>query len=681
MRIIVSLVAIVIIATGCATKSTQSAKTSERPEPPRFSVNNMDRAADPRKDFARFAFGKWLDNTPIPSDKARWGGFDELAQYNWRALRQILEANASAANKPNSPADKVAALFRSAMDTNKINELGLLPVQRDLARIEAIRTTDDLARTLAYLHNHGVGALFGVSVRPDAKKSDVYALHASQGGLSLPSKDYYFEPRFENIRTSFVAHVTTMLKLAGVADGAAAEAKTIFEVEKSLAESSKAPVELRDALANYNKMPTAEFKSKTSAFPFDLYFAERKISGADAKNIIVGQPKFFEGLQQQLGSRPIADWKSYLRYQVLSDAASFLSEPFEKERFRFYATTLSGTPEMEPRWQRAARVVDRGLGEALGQLYVERYYPAEARGRMAEMVTNLQVVMRERLQKLEWMTEPTRQKALAKFDRFVPRIGHPEKWRDYSSVEIRPDDYFGNVRRAEAFEVRRRLNRLGKKVDKSEWQMTPPTVNAYFQATANQIVFPAGILQPPFFDFTLDDAVNYGAIGAVIGHEITHGFDDQGRRFDAEGNLNDWWTEEDAEKFQARAKRLVEQFNAYTPLAGQHVNGELTLGENIADFGGVSIAFEAFQRSQKNKPAKGIDGFTPEQRFFLSWAQQWRTNFREDALRRQLTTDPHSPGMIRAIGPLVNMQEFQEAFGIKEGDAMYRRPEERVKIW
>jgi putative endopeptidase len=366
---------------------------------------------------------------------------------------------------------------------------------------------------------------------------------------------------------------------------------------------------------------------------------------------------------------------------VLSDAASFLSEPFEKERFRFYATTLRGTPEMEPRWQRAARMVDRGLGEALGQIHVERYYLAEARARMGEMVTNLQIVMRERLQKLEWMTEPTRQKALAKFDRFVPRIGHPEKWLDYSSIEIRQDDYFGNVRRAEAFEVRRRLNRLGKKVDKSEWQMTPPTVNAYFQATANQIVFPAGILQPPFFDFTLDDAVNYGAIGAVIGHEITHGFDDQGRRFDADGNLNDWWTQEDAEKFQARAKRLVDQFSAYTPLAGQHVNGELTLGENIADFGGVSIAFEAFQRAQKNKPAKAIEGFSPEQRFFLSWAQQWRTNFREDALRRQLTTDPHSPGMIRAIGPLVNMQEFHDAFGIKEGDAMYRRPDERVKIW
>jgi putative endopeptidase len=314
-------------------------------------------------------------------------------------------------------------------------------------------------------------------------------------------------------------------------------------------------------------------------------------------------------------------------------------------------------------------------------LYVGKYYPPEAQARMSAMITNLQVVMRERLQTIDWMTEPTRKKALAKFDRFVPRIGHPDKWRDYSSVVIKADDYFGNVRRAEEFEVKRRLSKLGKPVDKSEWGMTPPTVNAYFQSTANQIVFPAGILQPPFFDFTLDDPINYGAIGAVIGHEITHGFDDQGRRYDADGNLNDWWTKEDGENFQARAKKVVDQYSAYTPLPGQNVNGELTLGENIADLGGVSIAFEAMERSLKGKERKLIDGFTPEQRFFLSWAQQWRTNFREDALKRQLTTDPHSAGMIRAFAPLTDMPEFFTAFGIKEGDPMYRKPEDRAKVW
>jgi putative endopeptidase len=568
------------------------------------------------------------------------------------------------------------------MDTNHINSLGLKPLEADLARVDAIKTLDDLAHTVAYFHNDGIGGLFRIGVGPDQKNSDMNALHASQGGLSLPSKDYYFAERFESARSNFVIHVAKMFTLAGASeDSAAKDAKTVFEVEKALAQNAKSPVELRDALANYNPMHTADLKSKVGAFPFDAYLKDRAIIGPAAEEIIVGQPKFYEGLQDQLTARPIAEWKAYLRYQLLNDSAPFLSEPFEKERFHFYATILSGTPEMEPRWQRSARVIDRSLGEALGQLYVGKYYPPEAEKRMSEMIKNLQVVMRERLQKIDWMTEATRQKALAKFDRFVPRIGHPEKWRDYSSVVIKPDDYFGNVRRAEAFEVKRRLSKLGQPVDKSEWNMTPPTVNAYFQATANQIVFPAGILQPPFFDFTLDDPINYGAIGAVIGHEITHGFDDQGRRYDANGNLNDWWTKEDADNFQARAKKVVEQYSSYTPLPGQHVNGELTLGENIADLGGVSIAFEALQRSLKGKERKLIDGFTPEQRFFLSWAQQWRTNFREDALRRQMTTDPHSPGMIRAFAPLTDMPEFFTAFGIKEGDPMYRKPDDRAKIW
>jgi putative endopeptidase len=671
--------AFVLLLTIIAT--TFAAQTSA-PAPPRFNVENMDRSADPREDFAKFAYGKWLERNPIPSDKSRWGGFDELAQYNWGALRQILESDSKALKQDESPAAKVAGLYQSAMNTNKINALGLKPLEADLSRIEAIKTKEDLAHTLAYFHNHGVGGLFRIGVGPDQKNSDMNALHASQGGFSLPSRDYYFAERFENIRTSFVAHVTKMLTLAGSSEEAAAkEAKTIFEVEKSLAQNAKTPVELRDAVANYNKMPTADLKAKVHGFPFDAYLTDRAIIGPAAEDIIVGQPKFYEGLQELLESRPISDWKSHLRYQLLSDAASFLSVPFEQERFHFYSTVLSGTPEMEPRWQRAARVIDRSLGEALGKLYVDRYYPPEAEKRMAEMIKNLQIVMRERLQKLDWMTEATRQKALAKFDRFVPRIGHPDKWRDYSSIQIDPDDYFGNVRRAEEFEVKRRLSKLGKPVDKSEWGMTPPTVNAYFQATANQIVFPAGILQPPFFDFTLDDPINYGAIGAVIGHEITHGFDDQGRRYDADGNLNDWWTKEDADKFQARAKKVIDQYADYTPLPNQHVNGELTLGENIADLGGVSIAFEALQRSLKGKERKLIDGFTPEQRFFLSWAQQWRTNFREDALRRQLTTDPHSPGMIRAFAPLTGMEEFYAAFGIKEGDPMYRKPQERAKIW
>ena len=371
--------------------SATFAAQSGGPVPPRFSVENMDRSADPRTDFARFAYGKWLENNPIPADKSRWGGFDELAQYNWQALKQILESVSAAQNQEGSPAAKVAGLYLSAINTNRINSLGLKPLEADLARIDAIKNREDLAHALAYFHNHGVSGVFRISVGPDQKNSDMNALHASQGGLSLPSKDYYFAERFENIRTSFVAHVTKMLTLAGTSeDSAAKEAKTIFEVEKALAQNSKSPVELRDAVANYNKMPTAELKAKVKAFPLDVYLADRAIIGPATEDIIVGQPKFYEGLQELIESRPISDWKSYMRYQLVNDAASFLSEPFEKERFHFYATVLSGTPEMEPRWQRAARVIDRSLGEALGKLYVDRYYPPEAEKRMAELIKNLQ---------------------------------------------------------------------------------------------------------------------------------------------------------------------------------------------------------------------------------------------------------------------------------------------------
>lgn len=653
-----------------------------QPTPPRFSVALMDTNTSPRTDFAKYAFGRWLQDNPIPSDKSRWGGFDELAQFNWAALKDILETTAAKSNPPGSVDQKVGDLFASAMDQASIDAAGLKPIEARLRQIDGIRSLTDLAGVLATLHNEGVGACFGVGVSADQKKSDINALYANQGGLSLPSRDYYFSDAFAKQRAEFVVHVGRMLTLAGDSPEAAARAATnVFELEKALATNAKTPVELRDRIANYNRMATSALAERVPALPFGQYLADRGITGPAASEIIVGQPKFFEGLQQVLTNRPLSDWKTYLRYKTLNDAAPALATPFEEENFRFYGTILRGTPKMEPRWQRAARMVDGGIGEALGKLYVDRYYPPEARARMDEMISNIKVVMRERLQKLDWMTEPTRQKALAKFDRFVARIGHPERFRDYSAVQIHRDDLFGNLRAATDFEVKRNLAKLGKPVDKSEWGMTPPTVNAYFQPTANQIVFPAGILQPPFFDFTLDDAVNYGAIGGVIGHEITHGFDDQGRRYDADGNLADWWTPADAEQFTGRATALIQQYNAYTALPGLNVNGALSLGENIADLGGTSIAFEALQRSLKGKKVALIDGMTPEQRFFLSWAQQWRTNFREDALRRQITVGPHSPGMFRAIGPISNMPEFFEAFGIREGDPMWRKPESRVKIW
>jgi putative endopeptidase len=666
---------------ACGLTSIQAAE-AELPVPPRFSPALMDLTADPRVDFSRYAYGNWLKQNSIPADKASWGGFGELAQYNFAALKGILETTAARSHEPGSVEQKVGDFFASAVDEAAIAAASLRPIEADLARVDAIASAEDLARALAFLHNQSVSAFFGVGVGADQKQSDINALYASQGGLSLPSKDYYFAEGFAPQRAAFLEHVAKMLQLAGSTPAdATAAAQTIFEVEQGLATTASTPVELRDRVANYNKMPTATLAGTMPAFPLGLYLAERGVTGPAAAEIIVGQPAFFAGLQTQLAARPLADWKAYLRYKVLASAAPSLSAPFEEESFRFYSTVLRGTPAMEPRWQRAARVVDGSIGEALGALYVARYYPPEARARMEEMITNIKAVMRERLETLDWMTEATRQKALAKFDRFNARIGHPEQFRTYANVEIKRDDFFGNVRAATVAEVQRNLAKLGQPVDKTEWAMTPPTVNAYFRPTANEIVFPAGILQPPFFDFMLDDAVNYGAIGAVIGHEITHGFDDQGRRYDADGNLTDWWTAEDAANFTARASRLVEQYSSYTALPGLNVNGALSLGENIADLGGTSIALEALQRSLVGKERKLIDGFTPEQRFFLSWAQQWRTSFRDDALRRQVAVGPHSPGMFRAIGPITNMPEFYAAFGIREGDPMYRTADIRVKIW
>jgi putative endopeptidase len=671
---------LLLAAAAVAACGPLAAAEPARPVPPRFSTGYMDKSADPRADFARYAFGAWQKDNPVPSDKARWGSFNELDQFNQLALKGILEAAAARSHKPGSVERKVGDFFKSAMNTAAIDAAGLKPIEADLARLAAVASTPGLARALARMHDSGVGGFFRVLVEADEKKSEVNALYAYQGGMSLPSKGYYFDAQFEKFRAAFVEHVGKMLALAGdTPESAAAGAKTVFEVEKALAANAKTPAELRDSLANYNKMAVADFAARLPVFA--LYLAERGITGPAAAEVIVGQPKFFEGLQAELAARPLADWKVYLRYHLLRAAAPYLAAPFEAESFRFYATVLRGTPAMEPRWQRATRVIDGTIGEALGQLYVARYYPPEARARMEEMIRNITVVMRDRLQKLDWMTEATRRKALAKFDRFVAKIGHPAQWRDYSSVEIRPGAFFANVRAATEFEVKRRLAKLGRPVDRTEWRMSPPTVNAYFDPTANNINFPAGILQPPYFDFSLDDAVNYGGIGAVIGHEITHGFDDQGRRYDAEGNLADWWTPEDAARFQARAGKMVEQFSGYEALPGVKINGELTLGENIADLGGASLAFEALQRSLAGKERKLIDGFTPEQRFFLSWAQVWRTNIREDELRRRVAVDPHSPGMFRAIGPLVNFQPFYDAFGIKEGDPMWRKPEDRAKIW
>jgi putative endopeptidase len=498
----------------------------------------------------------------------------------------------------------------------------------------------------------------------------------------LPDRDYYLKDSFAEQLKAYREHITKMFSLLGEkAEQAAADAGIVIDVETAMAKASRSRVDLRDPDKNYNKFTKAELLKNNPDIAWKIYLSDRDLG--KVTYAIVGQPEFFEAVDKLVQSRPISDWQVYLRWHVLHGAAPFLCHDAEQENFNFYGKVLSGQLQQEPRWKRAYRTLDGCIGEAVGQLYVEKYFPPEARQRMHDLVENLKIVFRDHLDKAEWMSEATRAKALAKFARFTQKIGAPDKFRDYSSIKIKRDDYLGNVRRSDAFEEHREIARVGQPVDKTEWDMTPPTVNAYFNPLQNEIVFPAGILQPPFFDVTKDDAVNYGAIGVVIGHEITHGYDDQGRKFDAEGNLHEWWTTNDAKEFDARAQKVVDEYSAFETLPSVHVNGKLTLGENLADLGGINISYDAMERALAKDPSKRtiVDGFTPEQRFFISFAQVWRTNIRDAEAKRLVTVDPHSPGRFRAVGPLFNFAPFFQAFDIKPGDPMWRAPELRAHIW
>ena len=654
---------------------------AENPPPISFSVEHMDRSADPRKDFRQFAWGTWKANTEIPADKSRWGAFDSLGQQNWQRVRGLLEEVAATPAKRGTNGQKVGDFFASGMDTAAIDAAGLKPLQPELDRIAAIASADDVIRYVADAHAHIGTPIFNSSIYVDRKDNTLIRFYLSQGGLSLPSRDYYFDERYAKFRTAFVEHTAKLLELAGVAaDTAKREADAVLAFETKLAEASKSPTELRDPLANYHKFTIDDAAAALPGFPLKLYLTESSLP-ANEREIIVEQPKFFERVGRLLREEDMAVWKGYLRYHALRDAANYLAAPFEDEVFRFYSQVLNGTPQAEPRWQRVARRLDPLIGFAVSELYVAKYFPPDVKARLEEMVTLMRAALGDRIRNLEWMSDATKQKALEKLGTYRVIVGVPPRWRDYSALEIGRESFYANVRAASAYETKRQLAKFGRPFDRDEFLRVPHEVNAYNQPSANQLVFLAGILQPPFFDPAMDDAVNFGAICAVIGHEITHGFDDKGRLYDAKGNLADWWTAEDASRFKERAQKLVEQFNGYYALPGVAINGQLTLGENIADLGGVSIAYEALQRSLRGKERKSIDGFTPEQRFFISWAQNWRTKTRDDRLRTLVQTDVHSPGEFRSIGPLVNVPEFFEAFGIKEGDPMWRAPELRAKIW
>ena len=654
---------------------------ADQPIPLSFSVGNMDRTVSPGADFNAYANGGWLKATEITADKSRWGMSEMLGQNNWNRIRGILEEAAAHPGATGTNSQKIGDFFASAMDEAAIEAAGMKPLAPELARIEAIKDLHDLSLYLADSHFHGGSGLFGIQPYADQKKNDTMQLIAGQGGLSLPTRDYYLDEKYAKFRPLFAAHVASMFKLAGsTPEAAAKDAETVLRLETELAKISKSIAELRDPLANYHKMTVDEAAALMPAFAFKDYLAASGLPASET-GLNVAQPKFFSDLSGLLTANPLADWKTYLRWHAITTAVPYLSSAFEQENFRFFGTALNGTPQQEPRWQRAAKVLDANIGFAVGEIYVAKYFPPEVKAKLDAMIQNMRDVLHDRIVGVDWMTEPTKQKALEKLKTFRVVVGYPAKWRDYSGLTVTRASYYDNVRNAAAFESQRQMAKFGHPFDKGEWLRTPQQVNAYYQPSAGQLVFLAGILQPPYFDPAMDDAVNYGAIVAVIGHEISHGFDDKGRLYDAEGNLRDWWTKDDAAAFTARALKLVQQFNGYFALPGLALNGQQTLGENIGDLGGVSIAYEALERSLRGKERPLIDGLTPEQRYFVSWAQVWRVKHRDDAMKRYVASDVHSPGPFRAVGPLVNLQEFYDAFGIKEGDPMWRKPELRAKIW
>lgn len=652
----------------------------ERPEEAKFSIQNMDTNEDPMANFFRFANGKWIDTHPIPPDKSSWGGFMELRDRNIYILGKILEKCALDDGKKRGIEKMVGDFYISIMDQKKLEEKKFDPIKPIMEKINKVRDKNEMVKVSQYLHSNGIGNFFSVFSMPDEKNSSVYAFYIYQGGLSLPNRDYYIQDSFQKTRDEFVAHMQNMFTMYGYSPMESKDsAEKVMKIETYIAKASRPQADLRDSEKNYNRIPYGELNEKFSRLNLVKYLEISRVPKTEY--IVVGQPEVLDAVEKMLEEFSLEDLKTYLRWNTINYAAPYLHEAAEMEHFDFFNRKLLGQEVPEKRWKKAVNIVDRSIGEALGELYVEQEFGKEARERMQTMVDDIRSVFEEKLKNLPWMSDVTKKKALEKFSKFRAKIGYPSKFIDYSSIDIRKDDLLGNVMRSENFEFRREASRIGEQVDKELWLMTPPTVNAYFSPTENEIVFPAGILQPPFFDATMDDAVNYGGIGGVISHEITHGFDDQGRRYDMDGNLKDWWTEEDAKKFTERADEVVKLYDSLEVLPGLHVNGKLTLGENIADLGGVSIAFEALQRRLRKTPElnKKIDGFTPEQRFFLSWAQIWRGNNREPEIRRRISIDPHSPNVFRGSIPVMNHEKFDSSF--VELSKVKKGLDKKIFIW
>ena len=647
-----------------------------------IELKNLNQSVKPTDNFYDFAVGNWVKNNPVPASKSSWFSSNELYDHNRKVVKEVV-MEAAAANAPKGTnTQKIGDFFKTAMDSTRLNQLGATPLKPYLDQIDQIKDADGVLSTFIFLKKHDLAGVYNFSVDPDDKNSSKYIPGFGQGGLGLPDRDYYIKTDAPTvaIREAYVKHISIMLQLAGQpkaqADAAAAK---ILKLETTLAIASMDRVTMRDPYATYHKMTLTDFTKNSPGIDWSVQLQQLGVTGADS--ILVAQPEFFKKLASMISSEPVATWKEYLKWKLVSSTASSLSDAFQNENFAFYGKTLNGAKVQEQRWERLTSIIDNSMGEALGQEYVKRAFPPAAKVRMLELIKNLKLAFAERIQALDWMSAATKVKALKKLNSIMVKVGYPDKWIDYSKLEIVRGDNFGNYMRGREFDYNRNIARYGKPVDRTIWDMTPPTVNAYYNPGFNEIVFPAGILQPPFFDFKADDAVNYGAIGAVIGHEMTHGFDDQGRQYDDQGNLKDWWTKEDAVKFKEKADRVVSQFNTYTVLDTVHVNGKLTLGENLADLGGTMIAYQAFKKTAQGKSDVKIDGFTPDQRFFLGFSQVCRGNITAQSQAVRIKTDPHAPGKWRVIGPLSNNPDFYKAFNVQPGDAMYRKDDVRARIW
>lgn len=653
-------------------------------EPAGINQADMDTTVSPAEDFYKFANGGWLKRVEIPADQGRWSSFNELRENNNEILLEVLKkAESSGDYREGSDEMKAALYYQVGMDSLLAEEVGVIPLQPILKKIDAIQNKKDLRKVIAELRLKGISPFFGAYVTTDRKKSDQMAMHVSQGGLGMPNRDYYIktDQKSEEIKEKYVDFIADMLGYIGYnKEQGQASAKKIMKLETELAEASMDNVERRDPVKTYNKYALATLDKETPGFKWSAFFDQ--IGAEPVDSVIVGQPAFLKKMDQVINRKDMNMLKDYLKWNVINDAAAYLNHEIVNRNFEFYGKVIQGTDEMRPRWKRVLNSTNSAVGFALGKLYVDEVFPPAAKDSAQEMVAYIKEAFANRIQQLPWMSEDTKAKAMEKLSKFNVKIGYPEQWETYEELEIGRSSYVENNFNANIYAVKDNLNKLGKPVDRDEWFMTPQTVNAYYSSTFNEIVFPAGILQPPFYNFKADAAVNFGGIGAVIGHEISHGFDDNGSRFDGDGNMKNWWTEEDNQKFEARTSQLAEQYGAYEPLDSVFVNGKFTLGENIGDLGGVAAAYDGLKLYLNDKGNPGeIQGFTPEQRFFISWATIWRTKYKDEALRNQVMTDPHSPGMYRATGPLINIDGFYEAFNIQPGDPMYKADSERVRIW